>query len=81
MSEEEAIEWLKALLQDKEKYAKYHSWVGTNTFVAIGTILDLYNKQQKEIIELDELYRDLLKKYNDKESVLDKIKELLEEQL
>lgn len=47
MSEEEAIEWVKALLQDKEKYEKYHSWVGTNTFVSIQTLLNLIEKQQR----------------------------------
>lgn len=52
MSEEESIKWLEELLKDKEKYKKYHSWVGTNTFVAIDIILDLYNKQKEEIKEL-----------------------------
>lgn len=52
MSEEESIKWLEELLKDKEKYKKYHSWVGTDTFVAIDIILDLYNKQKEKIKEL-----------------------------
>lgn len=53
MSEEESIKWLEELLKDKEKYKKYHSWVGTNTFVAIDIILDLYNKQKEKIQSLE----------------------------
>lgn len=48
MTEKEAIKWLEELLKDKEKYKKYHSWVGTDTFVAIETILDLYKKEKEK---------------------------------
>ena len=66
MSEEEAIEWAKALLQDKEKYAKYHSWVGTNTFASIQILLNLIDKKQEELEtekQYTKIYEDIVKGY------------------
>ena len=50
--EEEAIEWFKYLQQTREEQVRQQAWVGTMTFDAIDTVLNLIKKQQEEIDRL-----------------------------
>lgn len=60
--EKEAIEDLKQIVRDKDKYIKNHDWVGIAIFDNISTILNLIQKQQREIEKLKKHNKDLLRK-------------------
>lgn len=53
--EENAIAWFKYLQETRQKQVRQQAWVGTNTFDAIDTVLNLIKKQQEEIKPIREL--------------------------
>lgn len=54
--EEKAIEWFKYLQETRQEQVRQQAWVGTNTFDAIDTVLNLIKKQQEQIEELKQDY-------------------------
>lgn len=51
MTEEEkkAIWWLEEVVADKEEYKKTHAWVGSVTLDYIETLLNLIQRQDRQI--------------------------------